>query len=151
MTNGLEKRFGTVVAASAVNISVKAGERVGLIGRKGAGKITTLRTVMGHLAPSRGSIRFDGKNLATLPTHARAEMGIGYMPEDRSLVPELTVEENILAPALGKRLAEVIAGLNGTAVSVLIAQSDLNHSRRLVDAEFVIEHGANVAPGVAAH
>ncbi len=121
MTNGLEKRFGTVVAASAVNISVKAGERVGLIGRKGAGKITTLRTVMGHLAPSRGSIRFDGKNLATLPTHARAEMGIGYMPEDRSLLPEL------------------------------IAQSDLNHSRRLVDAEFVIERGANVAPGVAAH
>jgi len=56
-----------------------------------------------------------------------------------------------VAPALSKRLGEVIAGLKGTAVSVLIAQSDLNHSRKLVDAEFVIERGANVAPGVPAH
>jgi branched-chain amino acid transport system ATP-binding protein len=49
-----------------------------------------------------------------------------------------------VAPALSKRLGEVIAGLKGSAVSVLIAQSDLNHSRRLVDAEFVVERGANV-------
>jgi branched-chain amino acid transport system ATP-binding protein len=56
-----------------------------------------------------------------------------------------------VAPALSKRLGEVIAGLKGTEVSVLIAQSDLNHSRKLVDAEFTIERGANVAPGVAAH
>ena len=53
-----------------------------------------------------------------------------------------------VAPALSRRLAEVIAALKGSAVSVLIAQSDLNHSRKLVDAEFVIERGANVA---AAH
>jgi branched-chain amino acid transport system ATP-binding protein len=54
-----------------------------------------------------------------------------------------------VAPALSKRLAEVIAALKGTEVSVLIAQSDLNHSRRLVDAEFVIERGANVVPALA--
>jgi branched-chain amino acid transport system ATP-binding protein len=56
-----------------------------------------------------------------------------------------------VAPALSKRLGEVIAGLKGTEISVLIAQSDLNHSRKLVDAEFTIERVANVAPGVAAH
>ena len=54
-----------------------------------------------------------------------------------------------VAPALSKRLGEVIAGLKGSEVSVLIAQSDLNHSRRLVDAEFVIERGANVAAAAA--
>ncbi len=53
---------------------------------------------MGHLTPSQGRIQFDGQDLATLPKHARAELGIGYMPEDRGLVPELTVEENILVP-----------------------------------------------------
>jgi branched-chain amino acid transport system ATP-binding protein len=207
----------SVVALRGLSLTVADGTMVGLIGRNGAGKTTTLRTVMGHLAPSQGSIHFDGKDLATLPKHERAVMGIGYMPEDRGLVPELTVEENILvpvwvnkslrvdqrlglvyqvlpelqemkdrralllsggqqklvalaralavgtrlllldepfegvAPALSKRLGEVIAGLKGTEVSVLIAQSDLNHSRKLVDAEFVIERGANVAPGVAAH
>jgi branched-chain amino acid transport system ATP-binding protein len=54
-----------------------------------------------------------------------------------------------VAPALSKRLAEAIAALKGSAVSVLIAQSDLNHSRKLVDAEFAIERGANVAAAVA--
>ena len=214
---GIHVSIQSVVALRGLSLTVADGTMVGLIGRNGAGKTTTLRSVMGHLAPSQGSIQFGGQDLATLPKHARAEMGIGYMPEDRGLVPELTVEENILvpvwvnkslqvdqrlalvyrvlpellemkdrralllsggqqklvalaralavgtrlllldepfegvAPALSKRLGEVIAGLKGTEVSVLIAQSDLNHSRKLVDAEFVIERGANVAPGVAAH
>ena len=214
---GIHVSIQSVVALRGLSLTVANGTMVGLIGRNGAGKTTTLRTVMGHLTPSQGSIHFDGHDLAKLPKHARAEMGIGYMPEDRGLVPELTVEENILvpvwvnkslkvdqrlalvyrvlpellemkdrralllsggqqklaalaralavgtrlllldepfegvAPALSKRLGEVIAGLKGTAVSVLIAQSDLNHSRKLVDAEFTIERGANVAPGVAAH
>ena len=214
---GIHVSIQSVVALRGLSLTVANGTMVGLIGRNGAGKTTTLRTVMGHLTPSQGSIHFDGQDLAKLPKHSRAEMGIGYMPEDRGLVPELTVEENILvpvwvnkslkvdqrlalvyrvlpellemkdrralllsggqqklaalaralavgtrlllldepfegvAPALSKRLGEVIAGLKGTAVSVLIAQSDLNHSRKLVDAEFTIERGANVAPGVAAH
>ncbi len=207
---GIHVAIQSVVALRGLSLTVADGTMVGLIGRNGAGKTTTLRSVMGHLVPSQGSIHFAGKDLATLPTHERAAMGIGYMPEDRGLVPELTVEENILvpvwvnkglqvdqrlalvyqvlpelkemkdrralllsggqqklvalaralavgtrlllldepfegvAPALSKRLGEVIAGLKGTAVSVLIAQSDLNHSRKLVDAEFVIERGANI-------
>ena len=201
---------GSVLALRGLSLTVADGTMVGLVGRNGAGKTTLLRSVMGHLAPSQGGITFDGQDLVALPSHARAAMGIGYMPEDRGLVPELTVEENILvpvwtnkslkeaerlalvyrvlpeliemrerralllsggqqklvalaralavgtrlllldepfegvAPALSKRLGDVIAGLKGSAVSVLIAQSDLNHSRKLVDAEFVIERGANV-------
>lgn len=206
---------GSVLALRGLSLTVADGTMVGLVGRNGAGKTTLLRSVMGHLAPSQGGITFDGQDLVTLPSHARAAMGIGYMPEDRGLVPELTVEENILvpvwtnkslkeverlalvyrvlpeliemrerralllsggqqklvalaralavgtrlllldepfegvAPALSKRLGDVIAGLKGSAVSVLIAQSDLNHSRKLVDAEFVIERGANVTLAAA--
>ena len=209
--NNLHASIGSVVALRGLSLTVAGGTMVGLVGRNGAGKTSLLRAVMGHLPPSQGTLQFAGQDLAALPRHARAALGIGYMPEDRGLVPVLTVEENILvpvwanksldaaqrlalvyrvlpellemkhrralllsggqqtlvalaralavgtrlllldepfegvAPALSKRLAEVIAGLKGSAVSVLMAQSDLNHSRKLVDAEFVIERGANVA------
>src|SRR5262245_16595318 len=205
----------SVVALRGLTLTVSDGTMVGLVGRNGAGKTTLMRTVMGHLAPSQGRIAFDGQDLTALPRHARAALGIGYMPEDRGLVPELTVEENILvpvwvnkslnvderlalvyrvlpelaemrgrralllsggqqklaalaralavgtrlllldepfegvAPALSRRLADVIAGLKGSRVSVLISQSDLNHSRSLLDAEFTIERGANVAAAAA--
>ena len=200
----------SVQVLRGLSLQVDTGRMVGLVGRNGAGKTTLIRTLMGHLTPSQGRIVFDGNDLGKLPPHARAALGIGYMPEDRGLVPELTVEENILvpvwvnkslkeaerlalvyrvlpellemrarkalllsggqqklvalaralavgtrlllldepfegvAPVLSKRLSEVIAGLKGSATSVLIAQSDLNHSRRIVDSEVVIERGANV-------
>jgi branched-chain amino acid transport system ATP-binding protein len=208
---GIHVAIQSVVALRGLSLEVADGRMVGLVGRNGAGKTTMLRTIMGHLKPTQGQISFDGQDLSRLDRHERAVMGIGYMPEDRGLVPELTVEENILvpiwvskslkpderlafvyqvlpelkemrdrramllsggqqklvalaralavgtrlllldepfegvAPALSKRLGDVIAGLKGSHVSVLIAQSDLNHSRKLVDAEFVVERGANVA------
>ena len=88
----------SVEALRGLSLQVDRGRIVGLVGRNGAGKTTLLRAVMGHLKPSRGRMVFDGHDLATLPPHARAALGIGYMPEDRGLVPELTVEENILVP-----------------------------------------------------
>ena len=87
-----------VQALRGLSLRVDSGCMVGLVGRNGAGKTTLMRSVMGHLAPRQGRIVFDGEDLAALPAHARAGMGIGYMPEDRGLVPELTVEENILLP-----------------------------------------------------
>ena len=208
--DNLHVAIQSVVALRGLSLAVGDGTMVGLVGRNGAGKTTLMRTLMGHLKPTQGTVRFDGQDLAALPRHARARLGIGYMPEDRGLVPELTVEENILvpvwvsrglkvderlalvyrvlpellemrgrralllsggqqklvalaralavgtrlllldepfegvAPALSRRLADVIAGLKGSRVAVLIAQSDLNHSRSLVDSEFVVERGANV-------
>lgn len=207
----IDVSIGSVQVLRGLSLTVAQSSMTGLIGRNGAGKTTLLRSVMGHLAPTQGAIHFDGKDLAKMPKHERAALGIGYMPEDRGLVPELTVEENILvplwatgahdvaqridfvygvlpelaamrerralllsggqqklvalaralaigkrlllldepfegvAPALSMRLGEVIAGLRGSALSVLIAQSDLNHSRKLVDVEYVIERGANVS------
>ena len=194
----------------SLSLSLEKGQMIGLIGRNGAGKTTTLRAIMGHLPIGSGTIHFDGHDLSRLPPHKRAGAGIGYMPEDRGLVPELSVEENILvplwatgvidttsrlafvykvlpelyemrdrralllsggqqklvalaraltigtrlllldepfegvAPALSARLSEVIASLRSSELSVLIAQSDLNHSRSLLDAEIRIERGVQL-------
>jgi branched-chain amino acid transport system ATP-binding protein len=201
--------IASVQALRGFSLEVAPGSMVSLVGRNGAGKTSLMRTIMGHLPASSGSVSFEGADLGRLPRHARAGLGIGYLPEDRGLVPELTVEENILvpvwvskalqaeerlrfvyevlpelramkdrralllsggqqkmvamaralavgtrlllldepfeglAPALSQRLSEVISALRGTQLSVLMSQSDLNHSRSLVDREVVIERGAN--------
>ena len=80
----------------SIDLYVPNGNVVGLIGRNGAGKTTLMRTVMGFLPVDKGDIRFEDQPLTRLTAHSRARMGIGYMPEDRKLVPTLTVEENIL-------------------------------------------------------
>src|SRR6476469_658853 len=94
----LHVAIDSVVALRGLSVEVGSGKMVGLVGRNGAGKTTLMRTLMGHLAPTSGSIAFAGRDLLALPAHGRAGLGIGYMPEDRGLVPELTVEENILVP-----------------------------------------------------
>jgi branched-chain amino acid transport system ATP-binding protein len=91
--------IGPVAILRNVSMQVRPGEFAGLIGRNGAGKTTLMRTVMGLLASREGSIDFDGAVLGGIPTHRRVSLGIGYMPEDRRLVPRLSVEENVLLPA----------------------------------------------------
>jgi len=83
----------------ALSIDVAGGALVSLVGRNGAGKTTTMRTVMGMIRPRAGTVSFDGQDITDLPAHRRPALGIGYMPEDRRLVPQLTVEENMLLPA----------------------------------------------------
>ena len=209
----LQVSIESVQVLRGLSLDVPVGTMVGLVGRNGAGKTTLMRSVMGHLPIAQGRIVFEGRDLATVARQGRAALGIGYMPEDRGLVPSLSVEENILvpvwasrtlqsgerlafvygvlpelkemrerralllsggqqkmvalaralavgtrlllldepfeglAPALSSRLADVIGGLRGSRLSVLMAQSDLNHSRDLVDHEVVIERGANMALG----
>ncbi len=81
--------IGSVSILRNVNMELPAGKFTGLIGRNGAGKTTLMRSIMGILKPRNGSIHFDGTTLDSLPTHQRARAGIGYMPEDRRLVPNL--------------------------------------------------------------
>ena len=197
-------------ALRGFSMQLPTGVMASLVGRNGAGKTTLMRTIMGHLKPVRGVIRFEGGALSAHPRHGRAALGIGYMPEDRGLVPQLTVEENILlplwvathldrrarlafvydvigelrdmrdrkalllsggqqklvalgralaigtkcllldepfegiAPALSERLSEVLSSLKGKDLTLLMAQSDMNHSRGLIDVEFTIERGANI-------
>jgi branched-chain amino acid transport system ATP-binding protein len=191
-----------------VSLELPTGSMIGLIGRNGAGKTTLMKTIMGILQPSAGNLSFDDTDLARLPNHARARIGIGYMPEDRRLIPDLTVEENVLlpawatgtrdarerlekiyrlvpevkefgprkgsqlsggqqklaalaralmsgtklllldepfegvAPALAQRLAEVVARLKDEGLSVMLTESDLQHSERLVDRVIAIDRGA---------
>ena len=191
-----------------VSLELPQGSMTGLIGRNGAGKTTLMKSLMGLLRVESGSVRFGDTDLLALPTHRRTRLGIGYMPEDRRLVPELTAEENALipawaagaadaaarlqkayalvpearefaarkgsqlsggqqklvalaralvagtklllldepfegvAPALAKRLAEVVAGLKKEGMSVILSESDLQHSERMVDRVYVIDRGS---------
>lgn len=190
-----------------VSLELPTGTMAGLIGRNGAGKTTLMKSIMGILKVAGGSIRFEGTDLLASPTWKRAHMGIGYMPEDRRLIPDLTSEENLLlpawaarqadaaqrlekiyglipelrefaprkgsqlsggqqkmvaigralmcgdklllldepfegvAPALAQRLVEVVAGLKREGMTVILSESDLQHSERMVDRLIVIDRG----------
>ena len=89
-----------------VSLSLERGQMVGLVGRNGAGKTTLMRTIMGALKPAAGTVTIAGKDETTAPAHERARLGVGYMPEDRRLVPELNVEENIMVPAWATGIAD---------------------------------------------
>jgi len=75
---------------------IARGEILTLIGRNGAGKTTTLKAIMGLIKKASGSVKFEGRELLTLPTHARFGLGLAYVPEDRRIVPGLTVRENLI-------------------------------------------------------
>ncbi|HYU19587.1 MAG TPA: ATP-binding cassette domain-containing protein [Chloroflexota bacterium] len=87
-----------------LSLEVPTGAVVGLIGRNGAGKTTTVRCIMGLVALESGAVELDGQDLTHVAAHVRAGHGIGYMPEDRRLIPTLRVEENILVPAWARRV-----------------------------------------------
>ncbi len=191
----------------SVSLELPTGSMAGLIGRNGAGKTTLMKSIMGLLKVSSGAISFDGVDLLSTPIHMRARMGIGYMPEDRRLIPDLTVEENLLlpawaaklpeaaarlekvyhlipeirgfaprkglqisggqqklvaigralmcgdklllldepfegvAPALAHRLVEVVGNLKKAGMSMILSESDLQHSERMADRVIVIDRG----------
>jgi branched-chain amino acid transport system ATP-binding protein len=204
---GLDVSIASVGILRGVTMDVPTGKFVGLIGRNGAGKTTLMRSIMGILAARQGNISFDGTQLGKTPVHQRARSGMGYMPEDRRLVPSLSVEENVLipawcagvvaprerltdvykmipeveafadrkalqlsggqqklvalaralmcgsklllldepfegvAPVLAKRLADVISALKQRGLSIVLTESDLSHSRDLLDMIYSIDRG----------
>jgi len=91
--------ISSFIILRGISLEVPDGALVGLIGRNGAGKSTTLKSVMGLVSLSGGGIEFDGRDLLEVPAHQRAHLGIGYMPEDRRLIGSLTVRDNIMMPA----------------------------------------------------
>jgi branched-chain amino acid transport system ATP-binding protein len=206
----LDVAIGPVPIVRDASLDLAEGEMCGLIGRNGAGKTTLMRALMGAIA-ARGSAELDHVDLLELPAHRRLAHGIGYMPEDRRLVPDFTVEENIrlpswslkidgaeqrlewifslmpeipkfrdrramelsggqqkmvalaralmagrrlllldepfegLAPALARRLGEVLADLKAEGVSVLIAESNDIHVGDLLARAYRIERGSVAA------
>lgn len=87
--------YGTSHILFGVSLKVNEGEVVCLLGRNGAGKTTTIRTIMGLVQASSGSITFNGTALNGLAPHDIARLGIGYVPDDRLIFPDLTVRENL--------------------------------------------------------
>jgi branched-chain amino acid transport system ATP-binding protein len=203
----LDVSIGSVGILRGVSLALPTGKMAGVIGRNGAGKTTLMRSIMGLLRPRAGSMRFHDVDLVAAPAHGRPRLGIGYMPEDRRLIPSLTSEENILlpawandvsdpaerlervyrlipevrefaprkglqlsggqqklvaiaralmcgtrlllldepfegvAPALSKRIADVVGGLKSEGLSIIVSESDLQHSASLLDVVFRIERG----------
>jgi ABC-type branched-subunit amino acid transport system ATPase component len=89
-----------------VSFDVAPAHSTVLIGRNGAGKTTTLRSIMGLLPLAGGRIALDGVDLVKVAAHERAQHGLGYAPEDRRLIPEFSVEDNLLLPAIALRVAQ---------------------------------------------
>jgi len=98
--------YGEAHILQGVSLTVDEGEVVTLVGRNGAGKTTTLRSIMGIAAPKRGRVHFRAEDITRLPTHEIARRGIAYVPEERRVLPNLTVLENLRLGTLG-------AGRNG--------------------------------------
>src|SRR3978361_1115538 len=101
--SNLNVSIGPIPIVRGASLALEEGEMCGLIGRNGAGKTTLFRAIMGAIAAS-GTVELGAVNLLALPPHLRVAHGVGYMPEDRRLVPEFTVEENILLPALSLKV-----------------------------------------------
>ncbi len=87
-----------------VDLDIRAGETVALIGRNGAGKTSLLRGIMGTLPLAQGKLLFQGQSLAAREAHARAGLGIGFAPEERRLIGKFTVIENMMVPAWACKL-----------------------------------------------
>jgi len=97
---GLNAYYGESHALHGMDFDVRRGEVVTLLGRNGAGKSTTLRSIMGLLRKRTGSIIFEGQETINLPANRIAKSGIGFCPEDRGIFASLTVEENLLLPPI---------------------------------------------------
>ena len=101
--DGIETCYGQSQVLFGLQLTIKSGEMIALMGRNGMGKTTTIRSIMG-LTPARaGAIRFAGEDVRKLPSYKIAQLGIGLVPEGRQIFPNLTVRENLVA-ASGNRL-----------------------------------------------
>jgi len=104
--NGVSASYGKSRVLHDISLAVGPGEVVGFLGRNGMGKTTTIRTIMGLLAPEGGTIRLRGERIDGLPPHRRAAAGVSLVPEGRQIFPNLTVRENLI----GFERAAALAG-----------------------------------------
>lgn len=99
---GLETFYGASQALFGVDLAVREGQMVALLGRNGMGKTTTIRSICGLTPPKRGTVRFLGREIAGLQAFRVARLGVGLVPEGRRCFPNLTVRENLVATARGE-------------------------------------------------
>ena len=105
----LKVAYGGIQAVKGIDLQVRRGELVSLIGANGAGKTTTLNTLAGVVPAASGEILYQGRNIAKLPSHLRLRQGLALVPEGRGIFTRLTVEENLLTGAYTRRDIDGIA------------------------------------------
>ena len=98
LSKNLIKQYQKRKVVDDLSINIKQGEIVGLLGPNGAGKTTSFYMLVGLIRPDSGMIYLDDMNITKLPMYKRAQLGIGYLPQESSIFRDLTVEQNILAP-----------------------------------------------------
>ena len=132
---GLIKRYRGTPVVNGASLAVTAGETVGLLGPNGAGKTTCFYMLVGLVRPDAGRILLSGRDITTLPMHARARLGIGYLPQEASVFRRLSVADNILAvlelrPKLSKtdRIARAQQLLDELKIAHLAGQQGMSLS-----------------------
>ena len=95
-TQGISKSYGKIKVVNNVSIEVSQGEIVGLLGPNGAGKSTSFYMIVGLVSPEKGRVLLDNKDISSLPMYKRAQLGIGYLPQEVSVFRKLSVEDNIM-------------------------------------------------------
>src|SRR6187402_2772163 len=104
--------YGEAVVLDGVSIALAANGSLAVLGRNGVGKTTLLLTMMGLVKLARGSVWFAGRDISLLPPHRRAQLGLGWVPQERDIFPSLTVEENLTVAARpGRWDIEAVYGL----------------------------------------
>jgi branched-chain amino acid transport system ATP-binding protein len=113
----LRSGYGGKPVLQGIDMDVREGEIVAVIGRNGVGKSTLMRTLIGLLPPTEGSIVFKGQDVSALVAHRRARLGIGYVPQGRDVFPRMSVEENLKVgatfPILAERRSQQAGTLSG--------------------------------------
>ncbi len=104
---GLRAGYGRIPILTGVDFTVNAGDVVGILGHNGMGKTTLIRTLMGYIPATAGSIRFSGADITRLSTYQRARRGIGYVPQGREILSQLSVLDNLRMGALRARPGRV--------------------------------------------
>ncbi len=125
--NNLVKSYKSRTVVDGVSFNVNSGEVVGLLGPNGAGKTTSFYMVVGLVQADKGSIYLDDKDITRLPMHARAQKGIGYLPQEASVFRKLTVEDNILAALEAKK--ELTRAQRKEKLEALINDLQIDHIR----------------------
>ena len=126
-TNNLVKKYGSRTVVNDVTFSVSQGEIVGLLGPNGAGKTTSFYQVVGLIKPDSGSVFLNDINITKLPMFKRAQMGIGYLPQEASVFRKLSVEDNISAVL---EMTKLTKEEQGKKLESLLDEFRLQHVRK---------------------
>jgi ABC-type branched-subunit amino acid transport system ATPase component len=131
---GLDAWYDHAHVVQGLSFEVRTGEIVTLMGRNGAGKTSTLRAIMGLMAKRAGRVRFDGREMLAEPAHARYHRGLAYVPEERRIVPGLTVREN----------------LRHEGTTILLVEQNVERALSISDRAYILDQGRIVHQGDAA-